>query len=146
VLCIIDGERLSLRSCNIHTCRMCRSSLLQAAIHISRYTVRFPMRAGFGGLPTWWQQEIGSGHSTWALTVHVRHPMCVRCKELVCPCTPVLEISVKANDHLPPITSHTYTIHTLSCVTHTECTLHCLLLTTWLHTLSSCTLHGIAPA
>jgi hypothetical protein len=23
----------------------------------------------------------GSGHSTWALTVHVRHPMCVRCKE-----------------------------------------------------------------
>jgi hypothetical protein len=45
-------------------------------------------------------------HSTWALTVHVRHPMCVRCKELVCPCTPVLGISVKANDHPPPITSH----------------------------------------
>jgi hypothetical protein len=59
-----------------------------------------------GGLSTWWQQEIGSGHSTWALTVHVRHPMCVRCKELVCPCTPVLGISVKANDHPPPITSH----------------------------------------
>ena len=71
-------------------------------------SVRFPMRAGFGGLSTWWQQEIGSGHSTWALTVHVRHPMCVRCKELVCPCTPVLGISVKANDHPPPITSHTY--------------------------------------
>jgi hypothetical protein len=32
--------------------------------------------------------------------------MCVRCKELVCPCTPVLGISVKANDHPPPITSH----------------------------------------
>jgi hypothetical protein len=30
---------------------------------------------------SWWQQGIGSGHSTWALTVHVRHPMCVRCKE-----------------------------------------------------------------
>jgi hypothetical protein len=59
-----------------------------------------------GGLSTWWQQEIGSGHSTWALTVHVRHRMCVRCKELVCPCTPVLGISVKANDHPPPITSH----------------------------------------
>jgi hypothetical protein len=77
-----------------------------ASLHFSRYTVRFPMRAGFGGLSTWWQQEIGSGHSTWALTVHVRHPMCVRCKELVCPCTPVLGISVKANDHPPPITSH----------------------------------------
>jgi hypothetical protein len=79
-----------------------------ASLHFSRYTVRFPMRAGFGGLSTWWQQEIGSGHSTWALTVHVRHPMCVRCKEFVCPCTPVLWISVKANDHPPPITSHKY--------------------------------------
>jgi hypothetical protein len=34
--------------------------------------------------------------------------MCVRFKELVCPCTPVLRISVKANDHPRPITSHTY--------------------------------------
>jgi hypothetical protein len=75
------------------------------------------MRAGFGGLSTWWQQEIGSGHSTWALTVHVRHPMCVRCKELVCPCTPVLGISVKANDHPPPITSHTY-IHIYAADNH----------------------------
>jgi hypothetical protein len=32
-------------------------------------------------LSSWWQQGIGSGHSTWAFTVHVRHPMCVRCKE-----------------------------------------------------------------
>jgi hypothetical protein len=76
--------------------------------HVYLYTVRFPMRAGFGGLSTWWQQEIGSGHSTWTLTVHVRRPMCVRCKELVCPCTPVLGISVKANDHPPPITSHIF--------------------------------------
>jgi hypothetical protein len=52
-----------------------------ASLHFSRYTVRFLMRAGFGGLSSWWQQGIGSGHSTWALTVHVRHPMCVRCKE-----------------------------------------------------------------
>ena len=37
--------------------------------------------------------------------------MCVRCKELVCPCTPVLGISVKANDDPPPITSHTYIWH-----------------------------------
>jgi hypothetical protein len=37
--------------------------------------------AGFEGLSSWWQQGIGSGHSTWAFTVHVRHPMCVRCKE-----------------------------------------------------------------
>jgi hypothetical protein len=51
-------------------------------------------------------QAAQAKHSTWALTVHVRHPMCVRCKELVCPCTPVLGISVKANDHPPPITSH----------------------------------------
>ncbi len=79
-----------------------------ASLHFSRYTVRFPMRAGCGGLSTWWQQEIGSGHSTWALTVHVRHPMCVRCKELVCPCTPVLGISMKANDH-PPLITTTYT-------------------------------------
>jgi hypothetical protein len=34
--------------------------------------------------------------------------MCVRCKELVCPCTRVLGISVRANEHPPPITSHTY--------------------------------------
>ena len=73
-------------------------------------TVRFPMRVGFEGLSTWWQQEIGAGHSIWALTVHVRHPMCVQCKELVCPCTPVLGVSVKANDHPPPITTHTYNI------------------------------------
>jgi hypothetical protein len=52
-----------------------------ASLHFSRYTVRFLMRAGFGGLSSWWQQGIGSGHSTWALTDHVRHPMCVRCKE-----------------------------------------------------------------
>jgi hypothetical protein len=50
-------------------------------VHFSRYTVRFLMRAGFKGLFSWWQQGIGSGHSTWAFTVHVRHPMCVRCKE-----------------------------------------------------------------
>jgi hypothetical protein len=30
-----------------------------------RHMVRFPMRAGFGGLSTWWQQDDGSGHSTW---------------------------------------------------------------------------------
>jgi hypothetical protein len=52
-----------------------------ASLHFSRYTVRFLMRAGFEGLSSWWQQGIGSGHSTWAFTVHVRHPMCVRCKE-----------------------------------------------------------------
>jgi hypothetical protein len=50
-------------------------------MYFSRYTVRFLMRAGFEGLSSLWQQGIGSGHSTWAFTVHVRHPMCVRCKE-----------------------------------------------------------------
>jgi hypothetical protein len=34
--------------------------------------------------------------------------MCVPWETLVCPCTPVLGISMKANDHPPPITSHTY--------------------------------------
>jgi hypothetical protein len=52
-----------------------------ALLPFSRYAVRFLMWAGFEGLPFWWQQEIGSGHSTWALTVHARHSMCVRCKE-----------------------------------------------------------------
>ena len=33
--------------------------------------------------------------------------MFVRCKELVCPCIPVLGIIVKANDHPPPITTPT---------------------------------------
>ena len=85
----------------------CKAACIQVSQSLCFLSIhRFPMRAGFGGLSTWWQQEIGSGHSTWALTVHVRHPMCVRCKELVCPCTPVLGISVKANDHPPPITSH----------------------------------------
>jgi hypothetical protein len=54
---------------------------LASTLHFSRYTVRFLMRAGFGGLSSWWQQGIRSGHSIWALTVHVRHPMCVWCKE-----------------------------------------------------------------
>jgi hypothetical protein len=54
--------------------------------------------------------QIASGHSTSALTVHVRHLRCVRCKELVCPYTPVLGVSVKANDHPPPA-HHTRTIN-----------------------------------
>jgi hypothetical protein len=37
-------------------------------LHFSRYTVRFLMRAGFEGLSSWWQQGIGSGHSTWAFS------------------------------------------------------------------------------
>jgi hypothetical protein len=59
------------------------------------------MRAGCGGLSTWWQQEFGLGHSTWALTVHVRYPMCVLREELVCPYTLMLGMSMKAND--PPL-------------------------------------------
>ena len=35
-----------------------------ASLHFSRYTVRFLMWAGFGGLSSWWPQGIGSGHST----------------------------------------------------------------------------------
>jgi hypothetical protein len=52
-----------------------------ASLHFSRYTVPLLMPAGFEGLSSWWQQGIGLGHSTWAFTVHVRHPMCVRCKK-----------------------------------------------------------------
>jgi hypothetical protein len=38
-----------------------------ALLHFSRYTVRFLIQAGFEGLSSWWQQGIGSGHSTWGL-------------------------------------------------------------------------------
>jgi hypothetical protein len=30
------------------------------SLHFSRYTIRFLMRAGFGGLSSWWQQGIGT--------------------------------------------------------------------------------------
>ena len=79
---LMSGLQSSDGLCGMQICHMPAVAQMESALlHFSRYTVRFLMRAGFEGLSSWWQQGIGSGHSTWALTVHVRHPMCVRCKE-----------------------------------------------------------------